>query len=471
WLWDPTFTMAATSGTSDNVARDSNLCKELVRSIWYRGTFEIAWDVGVNRGGAVVDSQELWAVSRGGYRLSKEMHSSWQGVHVDLLAIDDPDDAAKVWGDAERLKTRKKVVALRNRIAHPLKSLRLIVQQRVHPEDTTWHATQSGAWSARNRKRPALLSIPLQFRASRSVRTPWGWSDPRTVEDDVSHPARYTPEFIEAEKGPEAYGLSGFEAQYNQNPETTEGGWFKRAAWGFWRIAGSLMPMSPRPEGCRPRVGDTAAVAVEIKLTPRGHLDVDWMDLNVDASFGSLSDTASAVSLTLLGGVGGHRLVLFDSTKPRTYTETEDAIREIVATWRLGRIDRLVIEDKAQGTAVMDRLRKAMAGLDKSIPPLLGPEGKPIVLPIEMVTPAGGKASRTRAILPVQEAGLVLLHDGADWLPDWVHEVSSFPFGKRDDRVDTLSQGITFRTNHSVASEQLKREANALAALARMHRR
>jgi phage terminase large subunit-like protein len=298
------------------------------------------------------------------------------------------------------------------------------------------------------------------------VRTPWGWSDPRTVEDEVSHPQRYTPEFIEAERGPEAYGLAGFEGQYNQNPETTEGGWFKRACWSFWRLAGSLDLLGPRPEGCRPRTGEGAVPAVEIKLTPRGHIDLEWVDLNVDASFGSLSDDASAVSLTLIGGRGGQRFILFDSTQPRTYTETEDAIREIVHTWKLGHIDKLVIEDKAQGTAIMDRLRKAMSGVDPSIPPLLGPDGKPLVLAVEMRSPEGGKAARARAILPTQEAGLIHVLDGADWAPAWVHEVSSFPHGKRNDRVDTLSQGLTFRAGHSVAKATTRREIDAMLKFA-----
>lgn len=465
WLHDPTFSMAATSGTSDNVARDSNLTKELVRSNWYRETFRIGWEVGVNRGGAVVDSQELWALSKGGYRLSKELYSSWQGVHVDLLGIDDPDDAAKVWGEADRKKARKKVVALRNRIAHPLKSLRLIVQQRVHPEDVTWHATSGGTWSPQHRKRPALLSIPLQFRPARRCRTPWGWQDPRTAHDEVSHPERYTDEFIDAERT--AYGSAGFEAQYNQNPETTDGGWFKRLYWGFFVVEGHVPPvLRDRPEGCRSRAD---APALPVKVLRDGSLDIEWLDLTIDASFGSLSDDASGVALTVVGGKGSARFIFLDDTKPRTFTQTEDAVRAIVAAWRWNRFSKLIVEAKAQGTAVMDRLRKAMLGLDPAIPPLLDHRGRKVTIPIEAVEPGTiAKTSRARSILPTQEAGHIHLLDGADWLPDWVDEASAFPFGRRDDRIDALAQDLNFRAEHGTATAQAQRDRAAIEALARM---
>lgn len=463
WLRDPTFTMAATSGTSDNVARDSNLCKELVRSPWYRQTFRIEWEVGINRGGSVVDSQELWALSRGGYRLSKELFSSWQGVHVDMLGIDDPDDAAKVWGEADRKKTRKKVVALRNRIAHPLKSLRVIVQQRVHPEDVTWHATSGGVWSAEHRKRPALLSIPLQFRAARRCRTPWGWEDPRTIEGEVSHPERYTEEFIDAERV--AYTSTGFESQYNQNPEAETGGWFPRVHWGFWRAATQPDFGTPRPHGCLERA---VRPAVEIAVNGRGQLVVDYTDMVLDATFGSKEATASAVSISLWGGRGGYRLLLLDSTAPRSYTETEDEIRRIVRTWTMTRIGKLLVESAAQGTAIMDRLTKAMAGTDPDIPPLLGPDGKAIIIPIEPVSAQGGKEPRARAAMPTQEAGLVLLPEGAPFVPEWIDEVSPFPFAKKNDRVDCFTHEIAYRSGHSAAKVAAKREANALAALSRL---
>jgi hypothetical protein len=393
WLHDPTWTIAATSGTADNVARDSNLHRELCASAWYRETFEITWLVGVNRSGAIVDSTREWWNSAGGYRLSKKLFSSWQGVHVDFLAIDDPDDAMKVWDEPIRLRTRKKCRAIRNRTRHPTRSIRCLVQQRVHPEDVTGDRIAKGTWRADCRALPAVLSIALQFRASRRCTTPYGWTDPRTVEDQVAHPERYTKDFIEAER--REYGSSGYEAQYNQNPIVVDGGWFSRAHWRFFRLLGAagfpeddINPRA-RPDGCLPRDKEPA---FELARRKDGRPDVDTMVLSIDASFGSLEDTASAVALTVYGIKAGRRFTFHDDTKPRTLTQTETDAAKLISEWW---VDEVLVEKKAQGTAVVSRFETFMQEAT-----LLDRKGRPMVVKLILLETDGGKASRGKAAEP-----------------------------------------------------------------------
>ena len=108
------------------------------------------------------------------------------------------------------------------------------------------------------------------------------------------------------------------------------------------------------------------------------------------------------------------------------------------------------------------------AGTDPDIPPLLGPDGKAIIIPIEPVSAQGGKEPRARAAMPTQEAGLVLLPEGAPFVPEWIDEVSPFPFAKKNDRVDCFTHELAYRSGHSAAKVAAKREAGALAALSRM---
>ena len=42
------------------------------------------------------------------------------------------------------------------------------------------------------------------------------------------------------------------------------------------------------------------------------------------------------------------------------------------------------------------------------------------------------------------EAGSVLLPEAAPWVPELVGECASFPLGKHDDQVDTLTQALTY---------------------------
>lgn len=464
WLHDPTFTIAATSGTGDNVSRDSNMMKELVSSAWYRATFEIAWHVGVNRSGAVVDSVGEWHNSAGGYRLSKELFSSWQGVHVDYLAVDDPDDAMKVWGEADRLRARRKVTAIRNRVKDPTRSIRLVVQQRVHPEDVTGWTIKKGTWSPatpESRALPAVLSIPLEFRPSRRCTTPWGWTDPRTEAGQVAHPERYTAAFRAAERL--AYGSSGYEGQYNQNPEVIEGGWYKRQHWRWFRLPEDATDPAPRPEGCRPRTGEGADPAFELGRRKDGTLDVDTVAISVDATFGSLSDDASAVGLTACAIAAGRRLVLEDVTAPMTYTQTEEALCLMIVRWAAqapGRIVEVLVEKKANGAAVVDRIKKMLAEAS-----LKDAAGRLIVPRLILLETEGGKAVRGRAAMPTVEAGLVYLRDGAVWLNEWVGEVSGFPHAARDDRFDALTQMIIHYADHTSAAAESAAYRNMGAAL------
>lgn len=453
WLHDPTFTMAATSGTGDNVSRDSNMTKELVSSSWYRDTFEIAWQVGVNRAGDIVDSTREWANSAGGKRISKKLFSNWQGVHVDFLAIDDPDDAMKVWDEPIRLRTRKKCKAIRNRTRHPRRSLRCVVQQRVHPEDITGDRIQRGTWTPEMRTLPAVLSISLEYRASKRCTTPYGWSDPRTKEGEVAHPDRYTDDFIAAEKL--EYGKSGFEAQYNQNPGTTEGGWYGREYWRWFRFDDDDMNPRPRPDGCTPRDKDAA---IELRRRKGGRPDVDTIALSVDASFGSLDEeTASGVGLTVYGIDAGRRFGFFDDSKPRTYTETEDRIVELIKEWW---VDEVLVEAKAQGTAVVSRLKKLMEEAK-----LFDKNGRPIVVKLVLLETEGGKGSRGRAAQRTVENGLVYLHEGAPWVEPWVDEVSGFPKAHRDDRFDDFTQMVIYYEDHMTVVEETAAYDNMGSAL------
>ena len=83
----------------------------------------------------------------------------------------------------------------------------------------------------------------------------------------------------------------------------------------------------------------------------------------------------------------------------------------------------ILIEDKANGTAVVEVLQKKLRG----------------VIPVE---PDGGKEARAAAAVPTVNAGNIYLPEGAPWLEQWFDEFGGFPLAKHDDAVDMLSQAI-----------------------------
>jgi len=90
--------------------------------------------------------------------------------------------------------------------------------------------------------------------------------------------------------------------------------------------------------------------------------------------------------------------------------------------------DRL-IEDKANGSAIIDTLKEFVAGL------------KPI-------NPSIGKVARARAVTPECESGNVYLplpsDEGNEWVQDLLSEIRNFPHDANDDQVDTLVQALAY---------------------------
>jgi predicted phage terminase large subunit-like protein len=102
---------------------------------------------------------------------------------------------------------------------------------------------------------------------------------------------------------------------------------------------------------------------------------------------------------------------------------TVKAVREL-SSRRPGAIAKL-IEDKANGSAVIQMLSRELPG----------------ILP---VNPEGGKVARAAAVSPLIEAGNIYLPhpDYAPWVNDFIEECAAFPNGAHDDQVDAMTQAL-----------------------------
>ncbi len=122
WLHEPTFKMAALSSNPTNVKRDSDACRDLVMSKWYRDSFNVGWEIRSD-----IDSKEKYRTTAGGERVSRGMAANPVGLHVDWIAVDDPDATDTVFSDAIRTATHESWDALSNRVQHAGKSIRSVV--------------------------------------------------------------------------------------------------------------------------------------------------------------------------------------------------------------------------------------------------------------------------------------------------------------------------------------------------------
>lgn len=120
----------------------------------------------------------------------------------------------------------------------------------------------------------------------------------------------------------------------------------------------------------------------------------------------------------------GSKYLLLDLMRGRWgFTETVAAIKAMSLKWPLATAK--LVEDKANGPAVMDYLKDTVEGL----------------IPIQ---PIGSKEVRAHAVSPLLAAGNVYVPGWVEWLPELVTEIQQFPYGTHDDRVDSVTQALNW---------------------------
>jgi len=158
---------------------------------------------------------------------------------------------------------------------------------------------------------------------------------------------------------------------------------------------------------------------------PGGYLvnGCDEVLISVDAAF---KDTKSSdyVVMQVWARRGANAYLLDQVRKRLSFTDTVTAFTALVLRWP--QASRRLIEDKANGTAVIDSLKAKIPGL---VP----------------VTPKESKYARANAVAPFIEAGNVFLPDLKVALFDVeevITESAGFPNAAHDDIVDAASQAL-----------------------------
>lgn len=426
WLHCPQWSVLCVSANPENVRRDAESCRDLITSMWYRLTFAPTWELRDD-----IDSKGKFQLSSGGFRMSKGMSGKFTGFHVDAVLMDDPDDAHDVHSEAERKARKGKVESISSRFNDKRHMIWIVIQQRVHVDDCTGDLLARGGW--------LHAQYPLHYDPERRVDTPF-FIDPRGTTGQNMHDVRFTAEVITAARL--ELGSQGFDAQYECNPAPEGGNLIKLGWFRFFRVAQWTLGLTKRPTGAW--TGDPDV----LELDEVGRLRLDWLTISVDATFGSTSDTASAVSCQVIGGLGVKRYVFLDDTKPRTFSDTVTVIANLITIWqpRVRCAMRILVEKKANGAAVIEVLAREFQGL----------------IPVE---PDGGKEARASAMSPAVESGCVYLLEGAAWLDEYLtgqDSVPVFPHGKRDDRMDSLSQAMNY---HRADLDAMRLEAKNRALM------
>lgn len=214
-------------------------------------------------------------------------------------------------------------------------------------------------------------------------------------------------------------GTYTFAAMYQQRPAPAKGAIFDANWWRFW---------TTRPE----KATDDGRV---VYLDPISDLSSgQWVD-SWDCSFkGGVHSASDYVVGQRWVRTQANRYLVHQVRRRMTFTQTLAQMEQwaepdnpVVSPG--GHLVHVrLIEDAANGPAIIDTMRDRIAGL------------KPI-------RPRSSKEARARAITPEVESGNVYLphpgDPGNEWVTDLLSELRNFPNDAHDDQVDTLTQALT----------------------------
>ena len=156
---------------------------------------------------------------------------------------------------------------------------------------------------------------------------------------------------------------------------------------------------------------------------PQGKRTLKTMSIDATFKGGKKNDF---VSIQMWARNGSNHYLIDQTHKQMTFTETLHAIKDM-----LGRHPdclKVLIEDKANGSAIIDTLQNSVMG-------------------VIAITPKESKEARFQSIASLWEAGNVYLPKSAPWVDDFIKEAMFFPNAKYDDQVDAMTQYLNEHTN------------------------
>lgn len=333
------------------------------------------WGVSVSKSKS---SQTDWEIEgkAGGMR-SVAIGAGITGHGADLLIIDDPHKSA---AEADSDTYRERIWQEWQQTL----STRLHAGGRVVVVATRWHEDDlCGRLIASEPNRWHILSLPAVAEPGDPLQRPTGallWPE-----------GGYDEAWATAQRA--TVGSRAWAALYQQRPTAAEGNLIKREWVRRYSVA---------PEHFQ-------RIVQSWDLTFSGGADHDFVVGQV------------------WGSVGADCYLLDQYRRQASFSESLVAIRAMATKWPAATAK--LIEEKANGAAVLDVLRREVSGL---IP----------------VKPKTGKVERVQAVQPLFEAGNIYIPQGLMWADELVDELVSFPAGAHDDQVDAMTQALSWLQAH-----------------------
>ena len=383
--------------------RDSLKCRRIIQSEWYQAnwgdTYQLTSDQNV---------KSRFENNKAGFRLAAGVGGGATGQHGNII-VDDPikaedahsatvRDTINRWWD-ETMSTRGSTT----------KRSRVIIMQRLHEDDLTGHILAKMKSDAEANQYEHLC-LPAEYVPTHRV-TSIGWKDPRVEPGELLWPEMVDFSSLKIlKKDLGSYGTAG---QLQQDPAPAEGGILKRHWWRFWVPKGMKLPTVVTK-----LVDNTLFEHVQIELP-------DQFDEQLQSWDMTFKDTKKSdfVAGQVWAKVGANRFLLDQVLERMDFVKTIEAVKAMTAKWPQAHAK--LVEDKANGPAVISELQSKISGL----------------IAIE---PEGSKEARVYAVSPTIESKNVYLPHPliAPWVNELINRAAAFPNAAHDDDIDAMTQAL-----------------------------
>lgn len=313
-----------------------------------------------------------------GRMISRGIMSGITGNPANLLIIDDP---IKNREEADSFAYREKLWA---EWQNTLKS-RLAAGAKVIVIMTPWHEDDLSARLLKREKNITLLRLPVEAEEGDVL----GRKSGQPLAPELGKGRKWLRQFKEGYLADVRQGgLRAWQALYQCSPRVEGGNLVSRHWWRYYDME-------------------------EVK-------DFGTTVISVDAAFKG-KECNDFVAIQVWSKRGNDYYLRYSVNKHLEFPETVRAI--VTAKHLYPQAAYILIEDKANGSAIIQTLQRQLVGVLE-------------------VTPRGGKVSRVNAVAPAMESGHVFLPEGVAWAQDLVEQFAAFPAGKHDDMVDACSQAL-----------------------------
>jgi phage terminase large subunit-like protein len=406
WVWTfrPEFRVMWAS-YADQLAKDNAThLRDLMQSPWY-----------IKRWGAVLSNTKTvkYLVTKaGGFRFSTTIGGQAIGKHCHMFMVDDPvkppkENSALAGDVSKELENANSWLknVFSSRALNQRQYVKVMVMQRLAEHDPAGVLIGQGATN---------LRLPARYDERFPSMTPIGgdrrcanYASPYARATQVHDPIMLNPgRFAEADENERAKGMGGWDgvvaqAQLQQQPAPPGGLIFKDS--NFQHFRSSLIQLS------------------EV-----------FSVLSVDCNFKS-NAINSDVGFTVGGSRNGQIFAYAAFSETLGFVQTEARIVELLKQFH---VNAILIEDKANGPAIIDRL-KLVHRLGNVVAP----------------DPKTSKESRAHAANVFYQAKSVFHNSEFPQLEAFENALTIFPRGLKKDVVDSWAQAVLYLATTSAAEQ------------------